>query len=223
MCFTPAISLTTAIIEFIVASIILIFFRKSLVNKYFSIFIYFLGFYQFTEFMLCTSNNPVLWAKIGFITYVFLPAMGLHFVMRFFNKKFKYELLYIPPIVFSLIAIFAENFILRSECGSVFIIVKTLLFNSSNWISSILYWLYYFGFILIIFFLLLIMIKKEKNKIKRKMEIVVFLALILSLVPAVILIMVFPLLNIMFPSIYCEFALLFTIAALIVSYLDSQI
>src|SRR3989344_2355883 len=140
MCFTPVISLSTAILEFFVATFIFIYFKKSRVNFFFIIFLYFLGFYQFSEFMLCTSGSAFFWAKIGFVTYTFLPAIGLYSVLRIINrdyKSYKLALVYLLPIIFSLIAII-------------------------------------------------------------------------------------PALGIMFPSIYCEFAVLFAIAAVIAAYLDSK-
>ena len=86
MCFTPAISLTTALIEFIIATFILVKYKRYVVPVFFAILVYVLGIYQFTEFMLCTTNNAFLWAKLGFITYTFLPAIGLHFAFRLTKK-----------------------------------------------------------------------------------------------------------------------------------------
>src|SRR3989338_7391434 len=223
MCFTTAISLSTAILEFFVATFILIYFRKSRVNLFFVIFLYFLGFYQFSEFMLCTSGNAFLWAKIGFITYTFLPTIGLYSVLRIINRDYKFyklALLYIFPVIFSLIAFFSRNFIIKGECSRFFVEVKTIFSFSSGLLTS--YLIYYFGFLLLMCIFLLASIIREKNKIKKKVEITIFVAIILSLFHVIILMSIIPALGIMFPSIYCEFAVLFAIAAIIAAYLDSK-
>ncbi len=220
MCFTPIVSLSTAILEFVVATAILLFFRKSLINRSFSLLIYILGFYQFTEFMLCTSNYPFFWAKMGFITYSFLPAVGLHFIMKLTNRKYNHITLYIVPVIFSLTALLKPGFIIKSTCTTFFVIVIKDLFNS---LFSYIYGLYYFGFILLFCYFLLKSFNKEKNQLKRKLYAIIFAATLITLLPALVLFLIFPAFNIMFPSVYCEFAVLFTVAALIASYLDNKI
>ncbi len=220
MCFTPIVSLSTAIVEFVVATAILVFCRKSLINRFFPLLIYILGFYQFTEFMLCTSNYPFFWAKMGFVTYSFLPAVGLHFVMKLTNRKCNYITIYMIPIIFSLIALFKPGFIIESTCTTFFVIVIKDLFNS---LFSYVYGLYYFGFIMLFCYFLFKSFNKEKNQLKRKSYAVIFAATLITLLPALVLFLIFPAFKIMFPSVYCEFAVLFTVAALIASYLDNKI
>ncbi len=45
---------------------------------------------------------------------------------------------------------------------------------------------------------------------------------LLSLLPALLLITILPSLSVMFPSIYCQFALICAILALIAVYLDNK-
>jgi hypothetical protein len=220
MCFTPIVSLSTAIFEFVVATAILVFCRKSLINRFFPLFIYILGFYQFTEFMLCTSNYPFFWAKMGFVTYSFLPAVGLHFIIKLTNRKCNYITIYMVPVIFSLMAFLKPGFIIESSCTTFFVIVIKNLFDP---LFSYIYGSYYFGFILLFCYFLLKSFNKEKNQIKREVYVIVFSATLITLFPAMVLFIVFPAFNIMFPSVYCEFAVLFTVAAIIASYLDNKI
>jgi hypothetical protein len=67
--------------------------------------------------------------------------------------------------------------------------------------------------------ILFILIKKERNKLDKKIERLWFMAGLITILIPIILILILPALKIKFPSIYCEFALLFTIAALISSSL----
>lgn len=224
MCFTPIISLTTAIIEFFIATFILIFYRKYLINKFFITLIYFLGLYQFTEFMLCISNNPALWAKIGFISYTFLPAIVVYYILKYIGKKDKkyFIAVYLIPIFFSILALTMSNFISRAECSQFFVIGQNMLYSISPFLSAI-YGLYYYGSIILSSILILKKIFKEKNKIKRKIDISIFLAILISLVPALILIIILPSIFPMFPSIYCEFAILFSIAALVAAKQNNKL
>lgn len=222
MCFTPFISLTTAIIEFAVATFILIKYKKYFVPVFSAILIYVLGFYQFTEFMLCSSGNPFLWAKIGFITYTFLPAIGLHFILRLAKNKKYNKLIYLVPIFFAIITIITPNFIIKASCSKVFVIVQNVL-ASQNYANLFpFYLIYYVGSILIIGIILLALIKKERNKLDKKIEELWFIAVLITILIPIILILIIPALEIKFPSIYCEFALLFTITALISSSLYAK-
>jgi len=220
MCFTPIVSLSTAIFEFVVATAILVFCRKSLINRFFPLLIYILGFYQFTEFMLCTSNYPFFWAKMGFVTYSFLPAVGLHFIMKLTNRKCNYITIYMVPVIFSLMAFLKPGFIIESTCTTFFVIVIKDLFNS---LFSYIYGLYYFGFILLFCYFLLKSFNKEKDQLKRKSYAIIFAAALITLLPAVVIFIIFPAFKVIFPSVYCEFAVLFTVAALVASYLDNKI
>ncbi|MEA3430499.1 MAG: hypothetical protein U9R08_04460 [Nanoarchaeota archaeon] len=221
MCFTPIISLSTAIIEFTLATLIIIFLKKSTTNKFFTILIILLGIYQFTEFMLCTSNNPIIWGILGYITYTFLPAVGVHFAVRFSKTKFKNWIIYIIPITLSSIAIFTTNFIKKSVCNTFFILVETIL--NKNLIYLWLYRTYYLTFIFIGGYILWKKYKIEKNLNKRRIHIIITSAVLIALIPSMILYAISPSLRIMFASVYCEFALLTAIIIFIGAYYENKI
>ena len=212
MCFTPIISLSTAIIEFLVGTFILIRYRNTLVSVFSAIFVYVLGLYQFTEFMLCTTNNPHLWAAIGFATYTFLPTIGLHFVLRLTKRKFNKYILYTPAIIFALIAILRSDFVLGTTCATLYVIVRTLFsLSGPYWPIFFVYIGYYFGYFL---FMLYLLIQNYKDKSLGKVyQVFTWVSLITILIP-LILICLLPALSFAFPSIYCHFSMLFTIAAI---------
>jgi len=225
MCFTPWISVSTTVIEFILATTLLIYFKKGVFSKFAALFIYLLGFYQFTEFMLCTTSNFNLWARLGFITYTFLPALGLHSALRFLNRKPKLYLIYIVPVFFSLFAILSKNFIFNGSCERFFITVKTTFFNSLNGINLIantLYWIYYSGFILTVLIISYLAYKKEKNKTKKKVLVSVIISILVMTLPTFILIIIFPTFGIQFPSVLCQFALLLAIVAFIGANIENK-
>jgi hypothetical protein len=223
MCFTPIVSLSTAIFEFAVATFILIHYRKSNISKAIIILIYCLGLYQFSEFMLCSSNNPVSWAKIGFIAYTFLPALGLKTFLKYTGKKQNDLLIFIIPVIYSIFAVTKANFILESSCEKYFIIVKNMFWASPNVIPMILYSCYYFGFIGYICYLIINHYATTQNKIKKLRDLFFFIGISISLIFALVLLFIFPALSISFPSVYCHFAIFFAVCTLIGFYLDNKI
>ncbi|MBN2458813.1 hypothetical protein JXB28_00885 [Candidatus Woesearchaeota archaeon] len=221
MCFSPQISLLTAVVEFILAALIIARFRKSAVARFAAIFIFLLGFYQLTEFMLCTTGDIDAWARMGFITYTFLPALGLHLVFKLSDKMPKAFVFYIPAIIFAGLAAFSKGFVVGGACHSVFISVHLMFLNpSANSILYLIYGAYYAGFIFLGCFLAGLMLRKEKDEKKRKKMIVGLAAVLLATVPALLFVIIMPALGNQFPSIYCEFALLMAIAGYCISYLD---
>lgn len=222
MGFTPIVSLSTAIIEFIIATYILVYLKRSRIAKGMASFILVLGLYQFTEFMLCTSLNS-FWANIGFATYTILPALGLHIILKYINKKVNYPLIYSTPLFFMFLALLKSDFIVKSSCGNYFVTIQNILQQPNLIYLGIIYLVYYFGFISVCGVLLIKHYKKQNNKLIKALDIDAFVALTISLIPAVILLFVFPMISYAFPSIYCQFAIFFTIAGVIACYLEHKI
>ena len=223
MCLTPTISLSTAVTEFSVATFVLFYYRKSRLSKVIVIFLYLLGLYQFTEYMICTSD-PVLWAKIGFVIYTFLPAVGLKFCLDHVKKKCNNLSVFAIPIVFSLLALLKENFIIESTCGRYFITVRHLFSDTLGILPDVIYAVYYIGFILLASYLLIKHYKKEKNVLGKGIDIALLVGIFISLIPAGILLFILPALSLSknFASIYCQFAVVFAIAVLIAFHLDKK-
>lgn len=216
MCFSPKISLSTAIVEFLVVLYFAFFYKKNFLIKLLIFFIFCLGFYQFSEFAVCTFDNLKLWASAAFLSYNFLPALGLHFVIRYSKIKFPAVILYIPTLIFASMVFWFPNFISSAECLELFVSVKTIFFRdvSSHYLTWI-YWLYYFGYILIALGVSFYYALNEPAKGRRRSFLVIILSTLLSLVPAYIFIIIFPSYYVMFPSVYCEFSLVFALVALI--------
>jgi len=219
MCFTPQISLLTALIEFLTGAYIYLTAKRTAAVKILVIFIYCLGFYQFSEFMLCSTEQKMLWAKIGFLAYHLLPALGLNFVLNITRSKPKAwltALVYLPTILFGIFALLAPNFIAEASCGTFSVTIKHLFYREIGGIILMaIYWWYYFGYIAISSILLILALNRTREKEWRNIYLYALLAILFSLLPAFIFIMVSPSLKIVFPSIYCHFALLFALLALV--------
>jgi len=211
MCFTPQISFTIFAIEWILGFIVLyksFKAKRKTAYELSALLLFLLGFYQFTQYMLCTSLNYELWGKMGFLAYDFLPAIGFHFAYSLIGKTPRnMYLVYVLPTLFALIALLNPAFVSKAECSTVFIIVT----HSWDRLLSALYGLYYTLFI-VMTLLIYKGIGKMKSPRERKAATIGFYGTIAFTLPTLILIILLPQLNIAFPSIYCEFALIFAIS-----------
>jgi len=228
MCFTPTISLTVAITEFILATILLLAFPKTTLRNFSAVLIYILGFYQFTEFMLCTSGSPFFWARLGFMTYTLLPAVGLNIALKFTNRKpnyLHYFLIYIIPAIFWILAL-SFRMITSASCQTFFVEVQSL-FNQAGAIPNnllfMIYTLYYLSFIVVSCLLFYLHFRKEKNKIKKQIDLAYIFGVFLMTVPTMVFLVIFPFLNTRFPSVLCGFAIFVAITSFIAVYLESKL
>lgn len=211
MCYNPSVSLFTAIAEFALSGYMLFKYRLASTRYFFAAVLIVLGAYQFSEFMLCKTNSPEAWATAGFVIYTFLPALGLHGTMTCLGRKTKPFFLYTFPIFFVILALSYPNFILLSQCQTIFVTVHNALFQTGNLSQTLLfsfYSLYYAGFIIWSCILCLIVFKKEPNFNRKKVLLMFPIGVIFMTLPTYILMVMFPALNYRFPSVLCHFALL---------------
>jgi len=140
MCFTPLVSIATAATEFSVVGYLV---KTLKAPKLFPIplFIFFLGMYQFTEFMLCTTGNTIVWARIGFVAFTFLPCTLYHSLINISGKKVK-RAAYIAPVLFSALALFHPNFIISAGCNLLHVSIHSLIFDQNKILMAV-YFMYY--------------------------------------------------------------------------------
>jgi len=112
---------------------------------------------------------------------------------------------------------------LSGSCSQVFVSVKHYFDLGEHWAATFMYWGYYFGYIGLMLGVLLHEFKKEKNEAKARNHLLILLTIFLVIVPPFILINIFPSLNFSFPSVYCQFALIYAVVALIGVHLDEQV
>ena len=139
MCFTPAVSLTTAIIEFI----IVIYLFKIIKDKRLRAlpyFVFFLGLYQLTEFFLCTTDN-FLWSRLGFAAYTMLPILLMQLFYDLSEKKLS-KLVYSIPLSYIVLSLIHPDFIVSANCEHFFVSVRNLFFSLDRGLTW-LYLLYY--------------------------------------------------------------------------------
>jgi hypothetical protein len=221
MCFTPKISFMIFAIEWILGFLVLFkSYRTRKENKkaynLSAIILFCLGLYQFTQYMFCTSGNVDLWSRIGFLAYNLLPALGLHLAVVLTNNKQYFKKIkwyYLIPLAFSSYPLLSRNFLSNAECSTYFIIAEHSWSNA--WAMG--YMLYYSLFIILSALMLWDAISKAKGNGKKALT-ASLVGILAFTIPVLVLIILLPQLKIAFPSILCEFALLYGICVFVMIY-----
>ncbi len=227
MCYSPIVSISIALIEWVLAAVLLFKFKRTPLRDFCSAFVFILGAFQLSQFFLCTSGNPSFWARIGISVYTLIPALGLWFAIQYTSRRGSLHhdwgrsyvvksFLVVIPLSITAIALLHESFIIQAYCSEVWVVVQSLFFDFSNHMfATTLYLGYYFGFISLAGWLLGRNMLREKNKRRKIVELLGLVAILCSVLPSIVLIVIIPSLGKSYPSIFCNFALLTSIIAFV--------
>ncbi len=192
-CFTPEVAFATFVIELMLAGFVL--YRYGL-NKFTNVIIlilFFLGAFQFAEFMICAGGDSVFWTKAGTISTTMLPALGLHLVSLLTKKTLLVQAGY--AFAFLLIgAVLFLNLPFNSACTGKFVV---LMFDD---LFKFSFYFYYAVFLLIALWMLL------KNWSK-SVIFWVFAAYLSFIIPGLLVYFFIAVTRTAFPSIMCGFAI----------------
>ena len=86
MCFAPYISLSTFVIEFLLAIFFFVKNPKDKLNRIVAIISLGLGLYQLNEFLICITKVPVFTILAMSVTAI-LPALAISFALVVWKKK----------------------------------------------------------------------------------------------------------------------------------------
>ena len=207
-CFTPLVSLITFGIELLLALYILFRFKLNKLSRIAVVLILLLGLFQLSEYMICISDIPLLWTRIGTASITLLPILGLHLISYLTKPATKTVLAgYGMGIGIMFVIFFIPALNLDSGCTGKFIALQT------NLLPSIGYAIYYFGFLLFGLWKLtqhLLNGKGDKNAAAWMM-----VAYFSFLIPTAFIYLLYQLTLKGLPSILCGFAIL---TALIITF-----
>jgi hypothetical protein len=200
-CFTPFVSLATFLIEFLFAIYVVARYKLNNFNRLAVLLLIFLGLFQFSEYMMCRTDQVVIWGKIGIASITMLPVLGLHLITYLTHKSRWLQVGYFL-VGFTLFTVFFQ------EAGD-FRCVQTFVTLYYDNLYDLIYTFYYFGFLIVGLFLLLKDLSKEKMYYtERKWMTIGYASFIL---PTAILYAFSQIGNFAIPSVMCGFALLFAI------------
>lgn len=200
-CFTPLVSLSTFVIEFLFALYVLVKYKPTLFSKLCVTVLICLGLFQLSEFLLCTTPFIDISIKLGYVAITLLPALGLHIVYTLTNRwKIIAYLSYVWAALLILAIIFIPKVAFLATCNPNYVSYD------ANPTFSFLHWLYY-TVVMIIGMILLTyaIVKKIGDKKGEKWMIASYLVFI---IPSGALYYMNLMGQAALPSVMCGFALL---------------
>ena len=212
MCFAPYVSLSTFVIEFLLAAFFLLRSPRDNLNRIIALISLLLGIYQLNEFLICVTGFS-LFTKLAIMTTAVLPALGITYALIIFRKKMKFRwhvLIYLPAIFFVLMFAISDYYKQSAICSTVFI-----QYPSTGLLGMFfaLYYLVYLVAGLIVFYFVSARVKSVYEKRLGHFGI---LGILIFTVPTFVFLFFLPALEIQFASVLCEFALLFAIELVVV-------
>lgn len=111
------LSLSSGIINLIIAIYILSKRPKELLNRVFSLFVFSFSIWGFSEVVPRITSDPLtayMWIRFGGLGWCFMLSLYLHFVLVFARQAkwlknwFTYVILYFPPVIFLNLFMFTD-------------------------------------------------------------------------------------------------------------------
>jgi len=212
MCFAPYISLSTFVIEFLLAIFFLLKNPKDNLNRIIALLCLLLGFYQLNEFLICITNINLFTTFARSVTAI-LPAAAISYALIMWRKKLKYYwslLIYSPALFFILMFSLSDYYKESAVCKTIFIQYPSLGLLGDFY--GLYYILYIFAAAVLFYFAsATINLKYEKRLLYLGM-----LGMFIFTVPAFIFMLFLPMMYVKFASVLCEFALLVALEFIIV-------
>lgn len=147
LCFSPPVMLATFLIEFAMIFYVIWRYKMSPTVRLVTITLGLLGTFQLAEYMICggLGLGHSDWARLGYMSITFMPAVGLHLVMTLAKKTIR-PLLYAAYLMASVYAAYfatAGNALVGTTCTANYAVFHV------NDIGSIIFAAYYYGWLLI--------------------------------------------------------------------------
>jgi len=177
---------------------------KNRLNKLAFLILSLLFAYQAIEFTICYFNLRLQYLNLLALTVItFLPPLGLYFIVEFLELKINFKkLIFIPYVIFILIFLF--NRIEVTKCSPLYAVY--------NYPLGFIYGLFYYMPIVAIIFLLIKEVIITKEKIKKKLIIVLLSGFTLAFVPIIFLKLISATYRMAVESLVCKQALLLAMA-----------
>lgn len=212
MCFAPYISLTTFVIEFLLALYLFLKNPKDNLNRIIAFLLLMLGIYQLNEFLICVTNAGIF-TKLAMSVTAIMPPLSISYALIMWKKRIRYYwhlLIYSPVVFFILMFVLLDYFNNSAICSTIFIQYPSL------GLLGKFYGLYYITYIFAAIILFYLVSLRTKSKSERILLYLGMLSMFIFTVPTFIFILFIPAFYSQFPSVLCEFALLLAIECIFI-------
>lgn len=145
--------LATFVIEFCLAFYTIWRYKMTSVSRIATAILISLGVFQFTEYMVCggLGLTHIGWARIGYVAITLLPALGIHMLTAIANKKS----LTLVVGAYTTCAVFVAYYLVNATSVTGPTCMANYAVFNAPYISSRLFGLYYYGWLMIGTFLAL--------------------------------------------------------------------
>ncbi len=226
-CFTPAVMITTFVIETCAALYTLFRYRANLTARLITATLGSLAFFQLAEYMICEKTyllSSLDWARLGYVAITILPPLTLHIGLRIAKRQNKPLLMaaYGSAVVFSIFFLFIGHGMQSQQCLGNYVIFSIAPY------ASFPYGLYYHGWLVTGILLAWHNRHKVKEPNRKKALVWLIFGYLSFMVPAIVVNIIDPATVRAIPSIMCGFAvimaltLLFKVAPLVLEEKNSD-
>lgn len=152
-CFSPTVMLITFIFESFSAAFAIFKYKPSRIRTLIILLLMSLAGFQAAEFMVCGTEHfsGMDWARFGYLAITLLPPLGLHLAHEISGKKagILVKTSYLTCVLFSIYFVFVSRSVFTGEntCRANYSV-----FNTPNGVATLLYTLYYYGWLFIAVF-----------------------------------------------------------------------
>ncbi len=205
MCFAPYISLSTFVIEFLLALYFLFKNPKDKLIQIIALISFLLGLYQLNEFLICITSLKLFTIFAMSITAL-LPAIGISYALIMWRKKIAYYwhiLIYSPAIFF----IICFNILYKESAKCLTIFVQYPKLGLINRFYSLYYILFIVGAVILFY----LGTASVRSKFEKRLFYMGMFGMFIFTVPTYIFLTFLPMFNKQFASVLCEFGLLLAI------------
>lgn len=149
-CFSPEVMLATFLFEFFAGTVAIFRYKSSKIKTLIVALLFALAGFQAAEFMVCGGWgwSGVEWAKFGYLSITLLPPLGLHLIHEISGRKIGLlqKVSYATMVAFSIYFVFSKSGVFADEntCRANYSV-----FNTPNGLASLLYGLYYYGWLIV--------------------------------------------------------------------------
>lgn len=198
--------LLTFLFEFGAALYVLWRYKMETLTRLIMAMLLALGTFQLAEYMICggLGLHTTEWSRLGYISITLLPAFGVHLLATIAGKKVPWLIYsaYASMILFALYFALTPGVINDHECRPNYAVF------SLDQMSTMLYAIYYYGWLVVTVILALLWSRKNKSALALRAMSVGYL---LFMVPTVTITLIHPSTTSGIPSIMCGFAVLLAI------------
>lgn len=209
------LSLIFFVIEFIILIIVIIFNRD---HSFFWSIVGLLGLlqlYQLSEWLICIGVDENITGRIAYVIITFLPPLGYYLSSRIVQWKFPdYWIGFAAATAFSLYYLIVPNSIELIDCNPLYAVYNNEL--------SLYYGIYYIGIIAYSILFLVAHMIWRKEKIDRKLSILLLVGYLSFLVPMYLMVLIDSSVKNTVASIMCKYALLLAVTLGVFSFIKPK-